>query len=96
MAISDLLNVLVKNYVRRPTPTINQDQLGPYIQDQLREIETSIRTLTDAAITVTDQEPESKRKGMVRYAISPWNPLSNGYSGLVVYDGTNWRSIDIT
>jgi len=45
---------------------------------------------------VTDQEPESKRKGMVRYAISPWDPLSNGYSGLVVYDGANWRSIDIT
>ena len=37
MAISDKLNVLVKNYVRRPTPTINQEQLGPYIQDQLRD-----------------------------------------------------------
>ena len=93
MAISDLVNVLVKNYVRRPTPTINQDQLGPYVQDQFREIETAIRTLTDAAVTVADQEPESKRKGMVRYAISPWNPLGNGSEGLVVYNGTAWVAV---
>lgn len=93
MALSDLLNVLVKNYVRRPTPTLKQDELGPYVQNQLSEIEATMSSLTDAAVTVSDQEPTSKRKGMVRYAVSPWDPLGDGTTGLVVYEGSQWQAI---
>ena len=93
MALSDLLNVLVKNYARRPTPTIKQDELGPYVQDQLREIEASIKTLADAAVTVSDQEPTSKRKGMIRFAVSPWDPLGDGSEGIVVYEGGVWEAL---
>tara|TARA_Y100000996_G_scaffold412344_1_gene398193 strand:+ start:4316 stop:4918 length:603 start_codon:yes stop_codon:yes gene_type:complete len=93
MALSDLLNVLVKNYVRRPTPTLKQDELGPYVQNQLSEIESTMATLADAALTVSDQEPESKRKGMVRYAVSPWDPLGDGTTGLVVYGGSSWTAV---
>ena len=78
MALSDLLNVLVKNYVRRPTPTLKQDELGPYVQNQLSEIEATMATLSDAAVTVSDQEPPSKRKGMIRFAVSPWDPIGDG------------------
>ena len=93
MALSDLLNVLVKNYVRRPTPTLKQDELGPYVQTQLGEIETTIKSLVDAAVTVSDKEPESKRKGMVRYAVSPWDPLGDGSEGIVVYEGSQWEPL---
>lgn len=93
MALSDLLNVLVKNYVRRPTPTLKQDELGPYVQNQLSEIEATMATLSDAAVTVSDQEPPSKRKGMIRYAISPWDPLNDGSEGLVVYEGNSWIGV---
>ena len=93
MALSDLLNVLVKNYVRRPNPTLKQDELGPYVQTQLSEIEATMATLADAAVTVSDQEPTSKRKGMIRYAVSPWDPLGGGTEGLVVYEGSQWEAL---
>ena len=96
MALSDLLNVLVKAYVRRPTPTLKQDELGPYVQTQLGEIETTIKSLVDAAVTVSDQEPTSKRKGMIRYAVSPWDPLGDGTTGLVVYEGSQWQPLGAT
>ena len=96
MALSDLLNVLVKAYVRRPTPTLKQDELGPYVQTQLGEIETTIKSLVDAAVTVSDQEPTSKRKGMIRYAVSPWDPLGDGATGLVVYEGSQWQPLGAT
>jgi len=93
MALSDLLNVLVKNYVRRPNPTLKQDELGPYVQTQLSEIEATMATLADAAVTVSEEEPTSKRKGMVRYSVLPWDPLGDGTEGLVVYEGNNWEAL---
>lgn len=93
MSLSDKLNVLVSRYVRRQTPTLNSDNLGPYLQDELREIEAAMRTLAEASVQVTDRAPDGPRKGMVRYAIAPWNPLGNGFSGLVVYNGTAWVAV---
>ena len=93
MSLSDKINVLVSRYVRRQTPTLNADNLGPYLQDELRELESSIRTLAEASIQVADRAPDGVRKGMVRYAVSPWDPLGNGYSGLVVYNGTAWVAV---
>ena len=93
MALSDKINLLVSRYVRRQIPRLSVDNLGPYMQEELREIEASIRSLSDASIQVSDREPETKRKGMVRYAVSPWNPLGNNYEGLVVYNGTAWVQV---
>mgnify|MGYP006253782085 FL=1 len=64
-----------------------------YLQDELQRIENAIRQLQVAAIVVADVEPENKIKGMVRFAVSPWNPLSNGFSGLVVYNGNAWVAV---
>jgi hypothetical protein len=93
MSISDKINLLVSRYVRRQIPTVDPDAMGPYLQDELREIEASIRSLSDACIQVSDRVPEGARRGMVRYAVSPWNPLSNNYSGLVVYNGSAWVAV---
>jgi len=93
MSLSDKLNLLVSRYVRRQIPNLDPDAMGRYLQDELRELESSIRSLADASIQVADREPTGKRKGMVRYAVSPWNPLGNGTLGLVVYNGTAWVSV---
>ena len=93
MSLSDKINLLVSRYVRREIPRLNVDNLGPYIQEELREIEASLRSITEASVQVADREPEGVRKGMVRYAVSPWNPLGNGFSGLVVYNGTSWVAV---
>tara|TARA_B110000046_G_C12973371_1_gene389981 strand:+ start:738 stop:1061 length:324 start_codon:yes stop_codon:yes gene_type:complete len=92
MSLSDKINMLVAPYVRRQAPNLNPDFLSNYLQEELRELEASIRSLVDASIQVANTAPESPRKGMVRYAVSPWDPLSNSFSGLVVYSGTAWVS----
>lgn len=93
MALSDKLNLIVNRYVRRQLPTLRNDDVGRFLQEELRELEASIQSLADASVQVTDREPEGLRKGMVRYAVSPWNPLGNGTQGLVVYNGTTWVAV---
>mgnify|MGYP000061779465 FL=1 len=93
MSLSDKINLLVTRYVRRQIPTVDPNAMAAYLQDELREIEASVRSLADASVQVSDRDPEGRRRGMVRYAISPWNPLSNGFSGLVVYNGSAWVAV---
>lgn len=93
MALSDKLNLIVNRYVRRQLPTLRTDDVGRFLQEELRELEASIQSLADASVQVADREPEGLRKGMVRYAVSPWNPLGNGTQGLVVYNGTAWVAV---
>ena len=93
MALSDKLNLIVNRYVRRQLPTLRNDDVGRFLQEELRELEASIQSLSDASVQVTDREPEGLRRGMVRYAVSPWNPLGNGTQGLVVYNGTAWVAV---
>ena len=93
MSLSDKINMLVSPYARRQAPNLNPDFLPNYLQEELRELEASIRSLSDASVQVADRDPESPRKGMVRYAVSPWNPLGNGTQGLVVYNGTAWVAV---
>jgi hypothetical protein len=92
MAIDDNQNVVVNRYIRSQIPIL-EEGLGVYLQNELQRIERSIQQLTNASIQVAEKAPDSPIKGMVRYAISPWNPLSNGFSGLVVYNGTAWVAV---
>ena len=92
MSLSDKLNQLVTRYTRRQAPTLDAD-VRPYLQDELRAIEASIRSLSDAAIQVADRAPDNPRKGMVRYAVTGWDPLGDGTTGLVVYNGTTWVAV---
>ena len=41
---------------------------------------------------VADEAPTRPRKGLIRYAVSPWNPLGTG-DGWVYYDGTSWVAL---
>jgi len=92
MALSDKTNVVVQTYTRTQFPVL-EEGIRRYIQDELQRIETSLKTVTQASIQVLDNPPENPIKGMVRYAVSPWDPLGNGFSGLVVYNGTAWVSV---
>ena len=92
MALSDKTNVVVSTYTRTQYPIL-QEGVRRYIQDELQRIETSLRTVAQAAPQVLDDPPDNRIKGMVRYAVSPWDPLGNGFSGLVVYNGTAWVAV---
>jgi hypothetical protein len=92
MPLSDKTNQLVTKYSRRQYPEF-EEGLRRYIQDELQRIEQSISTLAEASIQVAEAPPDNPIKGMVRYAVSPWDPLSNGFTGLVVYNGTAWSQV---
>ena len=92
MAVSDKTNVVTQSYTRGQYPVMDEG-IKRYFQDELQRIETAINSLATAAIQVADSPPENPIKGMVRYAVSPWNPLNNGFSGLVVYNGTAWIAV---
>ena len=92
MALSDRTNVLVQSYSRSQYPVL-EEGVRRYFQDELQRIEIAINTLAQAAIQVAENPPTNPIKGMVRYAVSPWNPLGNGFTGLVVYNGTTWVAV---
>ena len=91
MALSDKTNVLVKPYTRTQYPVLDEG-IRRYFQDELQRIEIAISTLTQASIQVTEDPPENPIRGMVRYAVSPWNPTGAG-DGLYVYNGTAWVAV---
>lgn len=92
MAVDDKTNVVIKNYVRAQYPTFDEG-VRRYFQDELQRIETAINSLALAATQVADTPPTNPIKGMVRYSVSPWDPLGNGFSGLVIYNGTAWTAV---
>ncbi|MDC0134489.1 hypothetical protein OAI36_00380 [Alphaproteobacteria bacterium] len=92
MAVDSKTNVTVQGYTRSQYPVF-EEGMRRYLQEELQRLENAVRQLQVAAIVVADVEPENKIRGMVRYAISPWNPLSNSYSGLVVYNGSAWVAV---
>jgi len=92
MALSDKINLLVTNYSRQQFPQIEQG-IQRFIQEELRRIEASIGSLAKSSVQVADAAPVSTVKGMIRFNVSPWNPLGNGSEGLVVYNGTAWVAV---
>lgn len=92
MAVSDKTDLLVSKYVRRQYPQL-EEGVRRYIQNELQRIEQAISTVADAAIQVADTPPDNPVKGMVRYNISPWDPLGDSSTGLVVYNGTSWVAV---
>jgi len=92
MALDDRSDQVVTKYVRRQFPEL-EDGIRRYIQDELQRIEQSVSTIASASIQVADQAPENPVKGMVRYAVSGWDPLGDGSTGLMVYNGTAWAAV---
>jgi|TARA_R110000744_G_scaffold116409_2_gene217734 hypothetical protein len=92
MPLEDQNDILIRSYTRRPSPQTIEN-LVLFMSEELKNLELSIQSIADAAPQATDRAPEKPRRGMVRYAVSPWNPLSNSYSGLVVYNGTAWVAV---
>lgn len=92
MALDDRSDQVVTKYVRRQFPEL-EEGIRRYIQDELQRLEQSISTIASASIQVADQAPENPVKGMVRYAVSGWDPLGDGSTGLMVYNGTAWAAV---
>lgn len=83
-------DAIVERYSRRVLPT---GELRDVLGNEFQNIERTVASVTEATILVSDAEPETKRRGMVRYAVTPWDPLANGTTGLVVYNGNSWSAV---
>lgn len=91
MAVDDRTNVVVQTYSRSQYPVL-EEGVRRYFQDELQRIEIAINTLAQAAIQVAENPPTNPIKGMVRYAVAPWDPTGAG-DGLYVYNGTTWVAV---
>ena len=89
MATNTVTDLVVNQYIRQPVPQ-NPEGMAVYLSGQLQEIENSMKTVGEGSLQVVDSPPARPLKGMLRYAVSPWDPLSNGFQGLVVYSGNAW------
>lgn len=94
MATNDKTDALFTEYKRGQYPQL-EDGIRRYIQDELQRIEISLQSAASTTVQVVDKPPQNPLKGHIRFAVSPWDPLGTGYSGLVVYDGNIWRKITI-
>lgn len=92
MSVNEKNNVVIQKYNRSNVPLLDID-LRKYIQDELQRLENAIRSLSIAGVEVLDEPPLNPIKGMVKYNVSPWDPLGNSSSGLVVYNGTAWVAV---
>lgn len=95
MALNIKSDQVIQNTARKPLPTIRKefDPITRYLLDEIGRMQTVINQLSQAATVVADTAPTDPRKGTVRYAVSPWDPLGTGFTGLVVYDGTAWVAV---
>jgi|TARA_B100001057_G_scaffold104981_1_gene102453 hypothetical protein len=92
MSINDKTNVVLTGYQRGSTPVL-EESIIRYLQDELQRIENSVRSLIVAGVEVLDAPPKNPIKGMLKYSVSPWDPLGDGSEGLVVYNGTAWIDV---
>lgn len=92
MALNDKTNLIVQDYSRQQYPQL-EEGIQRYIQEELRRIQTAVGSLANAAIQVTENAPDNPVRGMVRFNVSPWDPLGDGSEGLVVYNGTAWVAV---
>ena len=95
MPLSNLTNIIFGRYLKRNVP---EDADIPasfrkYLSDEFQSIETNLQEHSEANLQTADSEPHRPRKGMLRYAVAPWNPLGNNYQGLVVYTGSAWQAV---
>ena len=85
-------DVVIEPYQRRGFDKANDNEaLIAFLIEELRRVENTLRNVTDGSPQVADREPTNKRRGMIRYAVNPWNPGSG--DGLYVYTGTAWSLI---
>tara|TARA_R100001463_G_scaffold32244_1_gene72401 strand:+ start:1406 stop:1684 length:279 start_codon:yes stop_codon:yes gene_type:complete len=92
MAVNEKTNVVLSGYQRGSTPQL-EESIIRYLQDELQRIENSIRSLVIAGVEVLDEPPKNPVKGMLKYNLSPWDPLGDGSEGLVLYNGTSWIDV---
>src|ERR1044072_5183767 len=70
-----------------------------FADEEFADLESVLKALNLLVIQVSEAEPAVPLKGMVRYAIAPWFPISStgpDDDGLVVFDGTAWRHTNVT
>jgi hypothetical protein len=92
MALNDRSDQVVRAFVRSDLPSDVDipDNFRKYLTGEFDLIQQVLSEANDSAPQVSEAAPASVRKGMVRYAVAPWDPLGTGYVGYVTWNGAAW------
>jgi hypothetical protein len=74
----------------------NYGSFSKYSDEQLEAIELAIKILGKLVPQVSEAEPEKPQRGLIRFAIHPWHPLSSTGTtddGWVYYNGSAWVAL---
>ena len=91
MAIDQLTDMIVDAYVTIPSPA-DRENFKAYVFEEFLKIEASLNQLAEAAPQAVDVAPSDPRKGMIRFALSPWDPGS-GSDKFYGYNGSSWVTL---
>lgn len=78
-------------YVRGMRPVLGGD--APFIMEELRRIEQTLKDLADFAPQEADTAPARPRVGMQRLSVDPWRPLGGTVDRWVYWSGTAWVAL---
>lgn len=95
MAVNTKTDSVLSSYSRGMYPT-SGDEAHRFMPQELLKIDTFCKTATELTITVADSAVVNPKRGMVRYAVDPWFPVSSvttGDTGLVVFTGSAWALV---
>jgi hypothetical protein len=88
MALNTRTDMVLNPYRMTSRPTLDNSQ-AQWVDEELKRIELFLEQVYEAMPQVADAAPDNPKRGMIRYATSPWNPLGSG-DAWVFFNGTVW------
>jgi len=88
MAINRKTDLTIEPYLQSPRPRFDESA-SEHFDNELRKIEETLEQLVEAGLQTADAAPVSPRRGMTRFAVSPWDPGS-GSNKMYLFNGSDW------
>jgi len=90
MAINPRADLIPLPYI--PGDVVSND-LVKFLYLELIRLRQTVDGLTEGLPQVADAPPVSPRRGTIRFALAPWDPLGTAFEGYVVFDGSAWVAL---
>lgn len=91
MAINPRTDLQVEPFV--PPSRISEQELLRQLLEVFQSLAQTLGDVAEASPKVADAPPASPRRGTIRLAVSPWNPLSGTPPYWVWWNGSAWVAL---
>ena len=87
MALNARADMVPPEYAPSPPPFTGNpdDETVRYLVEELDTLKATLAEVIQGLPQVTNKAPTNPRRGMIRFCVSPWDPLGTSFEGYVVY-----------